>query len=726
MALSGNIDTNAATGSGYNGYLRFSWSATQDIVNNKSTVSWNVKIMGGDGVTVHNVNVYINGARVGGKGQDSATYYFPSQGKNTICSGTTVINHNTNGVGSFSFSMNGGLVQWAANMSVSTTVTLDTIKRASDVSCGSLTLGSGTAITITKNDTSYTHNLSYSINSGSAVSITTGITGTSYTWTPPLSLAANYPNSASGYIDIICETFSGSTSLGSKTIQVQVNVPASVIPSISSVSATPSSSNATVNGWGVAVAGYSKIVITANAATYGSNTGSSISGFVISGQYSATTIGTSLNYTDGAVINNAGTYAFNVQSKDARGRLSAVTTKTITVYEYSNPVITNFKAVRDATTPTTVTVNYAATISSCNGKNSIKSVQYQYKASNSSSWSSLANLTDGAVLTGFTATQSYDFKIRVTDQLNNVSEQTITLSTMSVVLDFRAGGKGLGIGKVAEADQLQVGMDAVFNGTVNGYDLNAVMGRLTVQNGTLITAGSDLNNIAYLKPGVYYCNDGNVGKTIANNPTGSAFFMETIAPIQSVIGNEATGTWTYRVQRVMNLNGKQYIRGVNSGSTAGSYTFGSWSTVAFTGDLSSYLTLNSLTDYIVAKGVSGKWTYRKWNSGIGECFLDGWNNPENNYPITTASWANGYESQYINAPQYPFDFIDTPSVTISCGTTDSSSTQGDVMIIRSMSAGDATGTSNRKQFPPPIKLWRGTSRTLGRPSMNYYAIGHWK
>ena len=60
----------------------------------------------------------------------------------------------------------------------------------------------------------------------------------------------------------------------------------------------------------------------------------------------------------------------------------------------------------------------------------------------------------------------------------------------------------------------------------------------------------------------------------------------------------------------------------------------------------------SSVDYIVEQGISGRWTYRKWNSGIAECW--------GYYSKSIAAGATDNEN-YIT---YPFTFTATPNITI--------------------------------------------------------------
>ena len=66
----------------------------------------------------------------------------------------------------------------------------------------------------------------------------------------------------------------------------------------------------------------------------------------------------------------------------------------------------------------------------------------------------------------FDEEHSYNFRVRIEDFIGNAAQDESFISTASVLLDFRAGGKGLGIGKIAETDSLEIALDTVFMGDV--------------------------------------------------------------------------------------------------------------------------------------------------------------------------------------------------------------------------------------------------------------------
>ena len=64
-------------------------------------------------------------------------------------------------------------------------------------------------------------------------------------------------------------------------------------------------------------------------------------------------------------------------------------------------------------------------------------------------------------------------------------------------------------------------------------------------------------------------------------------------------------------------------------------------------------------DFVVEQGTDGIWTYRKWNSGIAEC----WGNYTTSIAVNIASPGyGGYRSDAINIPTFPFTFTSVPSI----------------------------------------------------------------
>lgn len=472
MALSGSVTTNSS----YERSVTLNWNATQSIANNTSTISW--KLVGSGSangwVRVSELRVNINGSQVYYRSSDNHTDCYNGT---QLASGSTTISHNSDGTKSFSISVEAGIYQWAINCSGSGSFTLDTIARASQPSCitspnNTQNVGDlGKTITIYMNKkANFKHTVRYVWGNASGTIATNVVDNCQ--WTMPLSLANQIPSSTSGYGIIYVDTYNGSTKIGTKSCRFDATVPASVKPTISSAGVTiDNSANSVIAKWGLYVAGYSKAKITAAAS---GSYGSSVSSFTISGGYSATKSGSSLSYTGGK-FTSSGSKTFNVVAKDSRGRSSGTKAAgTITVYAYSNPSITALSIQRSSSNAKKIIVRANWSFSSVNGKNSATATLY-YKRSTSSGWTTYGTIsknTNVTLTTDFAEEYSYNFRIIVKDAVGNSARDESFISTIDVLLDFKTGGKGLGIGKIAETNSMEVALDAKFMGTVYIYDDN--------------------------------------------------------------------------------------------------------------------------------------------------------------------------------------------------------------------------------------------------------------
>ena len=121
----------------------------------------------------------------------------------------------------------------------------------------------------------------------------------------------------------------------------------------------------------------------------------------------------------------------------------------------------------------------------------------------------------------------------------------------------------------------------------NGKEISRIYGSL-VPSGTSIPSGADLNTTDYIKVGNYCCSANATVKTLLNCPlttydsdgngtAGTAFMMQVYAPLSSTFDDETTATYRYRIRKIIKYNsGEEYIQYVYSGSTAGTFTYGSW------------------------------------------------------------------------------------------------------------------------------------------------------
>lgn len=449
MASSGSITTNEREGRS----VTLSWSIkSQSIEGNYTDINWTLSGSGSASGWIMSgaFKATINGTVVY---QTTSDNRIQLRADTTVATGTLRISHSSDGTKSFTLSVEAGVYTYAVSVTASGTHTLNTIPRASTVSAAGANLGSVTTISITRASASFTHTLTYSFGSATGT-ITTKASSTSVSWTPPLTLGNQIPNAVSGTCTITCDTYSGTTKVGTKTCTLTLTVPTSVKPSITSLTAVR------VNGdvppaWGIFVQTKSKVTLTINGAA--GSYGSTIKSYSISGGgYS----GTSASLTTG-FLNSSGTITFSATVTDSRGRTSNAATVSITVEGYKAPTFSSYSSQRctsagtasDEGTYVRGAVQY--TYASCGGKNTISKAVY-YRAVGASAWiNANVNFGSGTAFTfgggNISAEKSYEIKYTLTDAFSTISVVDI-VSTAAVVMDFKKGGLGVAVGKVSETN----------------------------------------------------------------------------------------------------------------------------------------------------------------------------------------------------------------------------------------------------------------------------------
>lgn len=453
MALSGIITTDEMSGRS----LSFQWSAWQSVASNSSVINWQIVATGSysSGVIIHEITAKINGAQV----YHTDNYGQKVSAGTVIASGTWYQTHSSDGSGSFNAYVGGGIYyQWAINTEKSGSFTLDKIARASSIGISNdgFYLGDLSVITVSASDASFTHDVSYTWGSYGET-IATGKTGAktiTIGFAPPAeTLAAYIPNESIGYGTLKCITYSGGTKIGESTKVFYGKVKDSVVPTMNNLTVTlDNSSNETVKAWGIAVSGITKAKLEGTASGAYSST---IKSFEISGGYSATVQGASLSYTGDTL--KSGDLTFTVKAVDSRGRRSTEQSAALTVYSYSVPTISAFTAKRDSQDASKIVVNGSWSFASINDKNSV-TAKIKYKLKTASEWSisttTISKDTDITLAESFDVSKSYDLMLEVTDAVGSSTTSQTRISTQDVLLDFKAGGSSVGIGKVAEDDQV--------------------------------------------------------------------------------------------------------------------------------------------------------------------------------------------------------------------------------------------------------------------------------
>lgn len=341
------------------------------------------------------------------------------------------------------------------------TLEVDWQEPATQPSLSAATVEMGKAVTINTPavNNAYRHTLRYAFG-GASGTIATGITS-SVSWTPPVSLANQIPSATAGSGTIYCDTYSGSTLLGTKSVSITLTVPGSVVPSAGTLSAALAEDT---SGTGLYVKGMGKAKLTLSGAS--GAYGSSITSYTITGGGWAATNGA---LTTGTLA-SAGDITFTATVTDSRGR-KASTTRTISVIDYTKPGVAVCDVYRcDADgnrkkAGTYFAVEINASYSAITGNT--LSITVRYKKQSESSYGTATNVTNnGKTVIGggnIGASTTYDVLVTVADKYNSLLIQR-TLSTKSVLQSFKRSA-GAAIGKVAE---LANWLDVAWNTRIRG------------------------------------------------------------------------------------------------------------------------------------------------------------------------------------------------------------------------------------------------------------------
>lgn len=353
--------------------------------------------------------------------------------------------------------------------------TLPAIQRASTVTCTSeLDIGSVMTIGVTAQSSIFTHDIRYNWN-GKTGTIASATTSTSLTWTVPMDFCNDIPNGTRFVGTIYCDTYSGSTLIGTKQAIFYGNVPASVKPTLSSISLTDTNNKAS------ALVGASNFVqIMSNAAvTFNGATGAY--GSTIS-TYKAEIVGKNQStFSNGGtlgIMSWNGTATVQATVTDSRGRTSAPVTLPITVLPYSG-ITFDFKAERGSANANQIVVTVTASISPLlvGGvqKNkmtfSFKSAPFGTQtfiidtSSASTTYTSKYELlSQSFILSGtFADNKSFDIYGTMSDGFGITDSKKVTVIASFTAFALQDGGtietSGIGIGKKWEHGSIDAASD---------------------------------------------------------------------------------------------------------------------------------------------------------------------------------------------------------------------------------------------------------------------------
>lgn len=413
-------------------------------------------------------SITINGTKTSGSKYVEITY-----NSNTVTlTATTRVYHNSDGTKSITISASGAISGTSLqSTTISATVTLTTIPRATTptFSSSNVTMGNSVTINLSRASSSFTHSVKWEFGeqSGEMSNV-----ATSTTWAVPVSLASEIPNATSGACTITTKTYSGSTLIGTTTATITLVVPDSVVPTISNVSITEATAGLAAK-FGAFVQNKSTLSVAITASGAHESTISAYQTSIQSVSYKGA------SFTSG-VITASGTISVITTVTDSRGR-TAQTSKSITVLEYSPPEISAFSAWRITSAGVAsddgnrLAMQMKFAIASVGGKND-KTYSIKYRASSDTDFNK-DPIASGTASTSYDDTQyftsspeisidyAYVIRLEIADYFQTVAYE-VQIPTAFTIMDFRNTGKGMAIGKVSEKDAFEVAMNSEFTGQV--------------------------------------------------------------------------------------------------------------------------------------------------------------------------------------------------------------------------------------------------------------------
>lgn len=582
---------------------------SQSVANNNSVVKllW-TSTQSGQSYNGYTRTAYyyvsING---GAETTYSVSYTLPKASTKTIVETTITVPHRADGTGSISVRTWMDTDIYEGVIQKSAALTLTTIPRCSTLTVSNGTLDVAQNLTVKKESSGFTHTITYKCGSATGT-ICTKDSKTTIAWTPPITLASQNTTGENVTVTFTITTYNGSTSVGSKTATASYYIPDSVFPPLA---ITVEDYNGYHGNHGCYIQGKSRLSI--GISTYGVY-GAWIKSYstVFDGQvYTTENVVTSL-------ITGHGTLTGSVTVTDSRGRTCSVPIN-IEVEQYNVPKIISLSAKRcdyNGKSGEHIEVKYSAEVTVGLASDSAYYI-VKAKKTSEASYKPVSSVESGKTSYSNTIvfeadpTSSYDILLMVDDEIDISSKATAAPSASCTFSFLKKLGKvvGAALGKVAELEGVfEIAWQAKFSGGI----LHPVL-------------QSDTDVDSLLTPGTYMLLSAN---SYINTPE------EGIGAFFEIVGIKDTSL-IQRYSVFSNTHPRVYER---------PYINGAWQPwVCVRGD------------FIVAQGVMDGWTYRKWNSGVAEC----WKRISFSTAMNTA-WGSMYRGTITDRQNYPFAFTAAP------------------------------------------------------------------
>lgn len=566
MALSGNFSTNKYTTSSHGTIgLNLSWTGTQDVANNQTTIKWTLKSNGtmSSGYYVQGgpISAYINGTRVF---YQSGRFNVKGDGgyKKT---GTIVVNHNEDGSKNVAMSISAALYSTSQNCTGSKTFTLNKINRYALLeSAPDFTDEDNPKITYNN----YAGELVTDLQACISLDGTTdnipyrdlNKLGSEYTFNLTSAerntLLSATPNSNTLTVYFIVKTtIAGSTYYSTLEKTMTVINAAPTITSPAYLDTNSQTTAITLNNQqiiqGISTVSFTFGALTALKSATLTNISITVNAVTVSDTLSGSSV--SSEVIPFGVINSSSNLSATVVLTDSRGNTTTISIP-ITILSWSLPTaIITVERRNNFYNDTYITVD--ASISSLDSKNTML-IQYQYKEKSSQNWSALVTIQDNTQAeinapTGLDNTKDYDIKVIITDRIGSTTYNTTVNKGIPLAM-FDKLKSSVGIdclpsqnntleinGNIKVNNDTSVGGDLSVTGDIGGSDITAsgsVSAAAASVSGNVEAGDVLIDNISLER--VYSTSERAVGKWI----DGSVIY-EKVIQLQSAAAF-SSNTWT--------------------------------------------------------------------------------------------------------------------------------------------------------------------------------------
>lgn len=297
-------------------------------------------------------------------------------------------------------------------------------------------------------------------------------------------------------------------------------------------------------------------------------------------KYAATCNGVTVSNTTGAAINlgavtKSGSLSVVVTATDSRG-YTVSNTQTITVLAYKSPAVSEISLRRTNDIEEEMQLIFKGSVSSIKPstteQNSLLNIQYRYKLTSADTYGSYTSILAATTVSGTSfsfsdlelcaldANSSYDFHLRITDQLDSLSALDLYYIIPQGTPLVALRKKMVGINTPNPEAALHVVGDAIVSGSMSAGSVNATTVTATNLSGTLPVA-----NISGTLP----ISKGGTGQTTAAKAATAIVGGQAITPKSvSVTGSQYWNDGAYGLHLnnsdIVGINGLWFPDAVDS------------------------------------------------------------------------------------------------------------------------------------------------------------------